>query len=49
MNMPMNEPLTPLSWERAFTTWRFAPITLVVLLAALLLLSRRGGRGTPPG
>lgn len=37
MPMPMDDPLAPLSWGRAFTTWRFAPITTAVLLVALLL------------
>lgn len=51
MNMPMDDPLAPLTWGRAFTTWQFAPITTAVLLAALLLylaavvvVRRRGGR-----
>jgi cytochrome c oxidase assembly factor CtaG len=37
MPMPMDDPLTPLSWGRALATWRFAPITTAVLLVALLL------------
>ncbi|HZE33975.1 MAG TPA: cytochrome c oxidase assembly protein [Actinoallomurus sp.] len=52
MNMPMpTAPLAPLTWSRAFTTWRFAPITTAVLLVALLLylgavvaVRRRGER-----
>jgi putative copper resistance protein D len=37
MPMPMDDPLAPLSWGRAFATWRFAPLTTAVLLVALLL------------
>jgi hypothetical protein len=51
MPKPMDDPLAPLSWGRAFTTWRFAPITTAVLLVALLLrlaavvaVRRRGER-----
>jgi cytochrome c oxidase assembly factor CtaG len=49
MSMPAGDPLAPLTWTRAFTTWRFAPVTTVVLLAVLLLylaavvLARRRG------
>ncbi|MEV5754460.1 cytochrome c oxidase assembly protein [Actinoallomurus sp. NPDC052308] len=35
--MPMHDALAPLTWARAFTTWRFAPVTTALLIAALLL------------
>jgi putative copper resistance protein D len=55
MNMPMptDDPLAPLTWGRAFTTWRFAPITTLVLLTMLLLylaavvMARRQGERWP--
>ena len=53
MPMPMGDPLAPLSWGRAFTTWRFAPVTTAVLaavlalyLAAVVVARRRGERRT---
>jgi putative copper resistance protein D len=51
--MRMDDPLAPLTWARAFTTWRFAPITTVLLVFALLLYltaviaARRGGARWP--
>jgi len=53
VNMPMDDPLTPLTWGRALTSWRFAPITTMVLLAALLcylaavVAARRRGERWP--
>ena len=35
--MHMDDPLAPLTWARAFTTWRFSPVTAVLLAFALLL------------
>jgi cytochrome c oxidase assembly factor CtaG len=52
--MHMDDPLAPLTWARAFTTWRFAPITAVLLALALLLYltaviaARREGTRWPP-
>ena len=51
--MDMGDPLAPLTWARAFTTWRFAPITSVLLLLALglyltaVVSARRGGARWP--
>lgn len=53
MNMPMDDPLAPLTWGRAFTTWRFAPVTTIVLLVGLLfylavvIAARRRGERWP--
>src|SRR3569833_1407264 len=53
MPMPMGDPPAPLSWGRALTTWRFAPVTTAVLaavlalyLAAVVVARRRGERRT---
>jgi cytochrome c oxidase assembly factor CtaG len=52
-HMDMGDPLAPLTWARAFTTWRFAPITAVLVLIALALYltavisARRGGARWP--
>lgn len=49
----MDHPLAPLTWARAFTTWRFAPITTALLALALLLYlagviaASRGGTRWP--
>jgi putative copper resistance protein D len=51
--MHMDDPLAPLTWARAFTTWRFAPVTTALLALALLLYlagaitARRGGTRWP--
>ena len=54
MPMPMDGALAPLTWGRAFTTWRFAPVTSVLLvltllgyLAAVVVAARRGERHPP--
>ncbi|WP_378212444.1 cytochrome c oxidase assembly protein [Actinoallomurus acaciae] len=51
MPMPMGDTPAPLSWGRAFAAWRFAPVTTVLLVVALLaylgavlMVRRRGGR-----
>jgi hypothetical protein len=51
MPMPMDDPPAPLSWGRAFTTWRFVPIAAAVplvapllYLAAVVAVRRRGVR-----
>ena len=55
MPMPMDDPLAPLSWGRAFTAWRFAPITTALLVTALLaylaavVAARRHGEPWSPG
>ncbi|MDN3354088.1 cytochrome c oxidase assembly protein [Actinomadura sp. DC4] len=47
------DPLAPLTWARAFTTWRFSPVTTVLLAAALLIYlagviaARRDGPSWP--
>lgn len=52
--MDMSDPLPPLTWARAFTTWRFSPVTAALLALALLLYlaavvaARRGGARWPP-
>jgi cytochrome c oxidase assembly factor CtaG len=49
----MDHPLAPLTWARAFTTWRFAPITTALLVLTLLLYlagviaASRGGSRWP--
>jgi len=49
----MHDSLAPLTWARAFTTWRFAPVTTGLLALALLLYLAgviavgRDGRGWP--
>ncbi|MGI5224575.1 cytochrome c oxidase assembly protein [Actinoallomurus sp. CA-142502] len=51
--MTMGDPLAPLTWGQAFTTWRFAPVTAALLTLALLLYlgavvaARRGGTRWP--
>ncbi|MCO5968380.1 cytochrome c oxidase assembly protein [Actinoallomurus soli] len=53
-DMPgMHDMLAPLTWARALTTWRFAPITAVLVALALglylagVLAARRNGRAWP--
>jgi cytochrome c oxidase assembly factor CtaG len=47
------DPLAPLTWARAFSTWRFATVTAILLALALLLYlaaviaARRGGARWP--
>jgi putative copper resistance protein D len=47
--MHMDDHLARLTWAQAFTTWRFAPITAMLVVAALalyltaLIAARRGG------
>jgi cytochrome c oxidase assembly factor CtaG len=49
----MHDALAPLTWARAFTTWRFAPVTTGLLVLVLLLYAagvvaaRRGGTRWP--
>jgi cytochrome c oxidase assembly factor CtaG len=50
-HMDMGDPLAPLTWARAFATWRFAPVTatllviaLIVYLAAVIAARRAGTR-----
>lgn len=51
--MDMGDPLAPLTWARAFTTWRFAPITTALLMLTLglylaaVISARRGGTRWP--
>ncbi len=54
MPMPMDGGLAPLTWVRAFTAWRFAPVTTALLvlalfgyLAAVVVAARRGERHAP--
>lgn len=53
-HMDMSDPLAPLTWARAFTTWRFSPVTAGLLAVALLLYvaavvaARRGGTRWSP-
>ncbi|MFL6053333.1 MAG: cytochrome c oxidase assembly protein [Actinoallomurus sp.] len=49
----MHDMLAPLTWARALTTWRFAPVTAVLVAVALglyiaaVLQARRSGRTWP--
>jgi putative copper resistance protein D len=51
--MTAGDPLAPLTWARAFTTWRFSPVTAALLALALLVYlgavaaARRGGTRWP--
>jgi cytochrome c oxidase assembly factor CtaG len=51
--MTMGDPLAPLTWTRALTTWRFSPITVALLALVLLLYlaavaaARRNGTRWP--
>ncbi|GAA4496621.1 hypothetical protein GCM10023191_038930 [Actinoallomurus oryzae] len=51
--MTMGDPLAPLTWARAFSTWRFSPVTAALLALALLVYlggvvaARRGGTRWP--
>ena len=49
----MHDMLAPLTWTRALTTWRFAPVTVVIVAVALglyitaVVRARTGGRNWP--